>query len=103
MLFRMAILEDTRHKWVVYKIRYQRLKDRKSVEHFVGDTLGRAWDDLASAAAYAQEVHTLLRRIEFQQQIIHDPNEDEHIKLQSRTALTSLLTELTVLTGMRHT
>jgi hypothetical protein len=103
MLFRMAILEDIHHKWVVYKIRYQRLKDRKSVEHFVGDALGQPWETLAAATAYAGQVHSLLRRIEFQNQIIHDPNEDEHIKLQSRTALTSLLTELTVLTGMRHT
>ena len=102
MLYRLAIVETTRHQWVVYKVRYQRLKDRMSLEHFVGDQLGRPWNSLAAATDYAREIHSVLERIQNQQDIIDDRREDEHIRLQCRSAMTSLLITLTALTGVKH-
>jgi hypothetical protein len=71
------------------------------LEHFVGDQLG-VFDTLQGAAAHSAEVHTLLERIAAQQDIIDDTREDAHIRMQSRSAMTALLSQLTAITGVRH-
>lgn len=102
MLYRIAIIENVHHKWVVYKIRYQRLKDRMTLEHFVGDMLGYPHNTLAQAAIFTSKVHELLERIQSHQTIIDDKLENDHIRLQSRAVMTTLLRELSELTSVKH-
>ena len=99
MLYRLALVQYG-DKWQVKRIMYTKMKDSLTTGIFVRDSLGPAHNSLHQAGVYLGALHGLLARIEFQDQIINDPNEDSRLKSESKAARASLVAELVKLTGV---